>query len=87
MAEGRIAFQGAIDAAYRFFSRYPIFSSFTILLIFVHLFSVGYPCPNLYNPADHYVQVLAVTPGNEAECKQKVNAICHKFDESEFGNC
>ena len=29
--------------------------------------SVNYPCPTNFNPADHFVQVLAVVPGKEEE--------------------
>ncbi|XP_060604434.1 protein white-like, partial [Ruditapes philippinarum] len=40
----------------------------------------GYPCPVNYNPADFYIMTMAVVPGNETECKQKIEAICDKFD-------
>ena len=46
---------------------------------------VEYPCPLNYNPADHYVHVLAVTPGNERVCKERVNKICDAFDVSPDG--
>lgn len=52
----------------------------------IHFFSnAGYPCPNNYNPADHYVHVLAVTPGKEEECREKVAIICDAYDASEHG--
>ncbi len=38
-----------------------------------------------YNPADHYVHVLAVTPGKEEECKATVDRICDAFIESQEG--
>ncbi len=38
-----------------------------------------------YNPADHYVHVLAVTPGREEECRATVNRICDEFNESPEG--
>lgn len=34
---------------------------------------VGYPCPENYNPADFYVHTLAIVPGNEEECREKVH--------------
>eukprot|EP00118_Oscarella_pearsei_P005221 m.23701 g.23701 ORF g.23701 m.23701 type:complete len:697 (+) comp28518_c0_seq2:216-2306(+) len=47
--------------------------------------SCGYPCPENHNPADFYVHTLAITPGSEEECRQKVKALTDKFDESEPG--
>jgi hypothetical protein len=38
-----------------------------------------------YNPADHYVHVMAVTPGREEECRAKVNTICDAFEASPEG--
>ncbi|TRY79220.1 hypothetical protein TCAL_12520, partial [Tigriopus californicus] len=43
---------------------------------------IGHPCPGLYNPADHYVHVLAVAPGKEEECRAKVKEICEIFENS-----
>jgi len=45
----------------------------------------NYPCPLDYNPADHFVNVLAVIPGKEEESKARINKICNKFEESDFG--
>ena len=45
----------------------------------------GYPCPINYNPADHYVHVLAVTPGQETECRSTVNMICNEFEKDPEG--
>ena len=45
----------------------------------------GYPCPPLFNPADHFVQVLAVVPGNEEQCRQNIAAICDLYQESSQG--
>ncbi|XP_060607955.1 protein white-like [Ruditapes philippinarum] len=42
----------------------------------------GYPCPVNYNPADFYIMTMAVVPGNETECKTKIEAICDKFDDT-----
>ncbi|XP_053213007.1 protein white-like isoform X1 [Panonychus citri] len=43
---------------------------------------IGLRCPSNYNPADFYVQQLAIIPGKEDECKRKVSRICSKFSES-----
>lgn len=34
---------------------------------------IGLRCPSNYNPADFYVQQLAIIPGKEDECKRKVS--------------
>lgn len=41
---------------------------------------LGLQCPSNYNPADFFVQELAIVPGKEAECKKKVNRICDYYD-------
>ncbi|KAK9736642.1 ABC transporter [Popillia japonica] len=43
------------------------------------------PCPHNYNPADYFVQLLAVVPGREESCKQAISMICDKFEKSELG--
>lgn len=45
---------------------------------------IGLRCPHNYNPADFYVQQLAIIPGREDECKRKVARICTKFSESSY---
>ncbi|XP_022225918.2 protein white [Drosophila obscura] len=40
---------------------------------------VGAQCPTNYNPADFYVQVLAVVPGREAESRDRIAKICDNF--------
>jgi len=35
----------------------------------------GYPCPTNYNPADFYVQTLAIRSGKEDECRER----CHQI--------
>jgi hypothetical protein len=40
---------------------------------------IGKPCPNNYNPADFYVQVLAIEPTREQECRDSVKKICDAF--------
>ncbi|XP_030386461.1 protein white [Scaptodrosophila lebanonensis] len=40
---------------------------------------VGAQCPTNYNPADFYVQVLAVVPGRETESRERIAKICDNF--------
>ena len=47
--------------------------------------SIHMPCPVNYNPADHYIHVLAVTPGNEVECRENINRVCNTFEASDLG--
>eukprot|EP00092_Neocalanus_flemingeri_P095212 GFUD01121127.1.p1 GENE.GFUD01121127.1~~GFUD01121127.1.p1 ORF type:complete len:639 (-),score=177.01 GFUD01121127.1:95-2011(-) len=47
--------------------------------------SINHPCPQDFNPADHFVQLLAVVPGKEEECHDRIKTICHQFNESEMG--
>ncbi|KAF2898582.1 hypothetical protein ILUMI_07596, partial [Ignelater luminosus] len=47
--------------------------------------SLAAPCPHNYNPADYFIQFLAVLPGKEESCKQAINSICDTFEKSEFG--
>lgn len=46
---------------------------------FFFFFSVGAQCPTNYNPADFYVQVLAVVPGREIESRDRIAKICDNF--------
>ena len=34
------------------------------------------PCPMNYNPADHYIHMLAVTPGKEEACRELITKTC-----------
>ncbi|KAK5645428.1 hypothetical protein RI129_006728 [Pyrocoelia pectoralis] len=47
--------------------------------------SLDAPCPSNYNPADYFLELLAITPGREEYCRQVVYMICDKFAESHFG--
>lgn len=40
---------------------------------------LGIPCPPNYNPADFYVQMLAIAPNKEAECRDTIKKICDTF--------
>ncbi|KAK7111238.1 protein white-like [Littorina saxatilis] len=48
--------------------------------------SLKYTCPNNFNPADFYILTLAIVPGQEEECRTKVNAICDAFDITDEAN-
>ena len=39
----------------------------------------------MFNPADHYVHVLAVTPGEEDNCRKRIDKICSSFEHSPDG--
>ncbi|GAB0088557.1 Protein white [Sergentomyia squamirostris] len=41
---------------------------------------IGKPCPPNYNPADHFIQVLAICSCNEVESRATINKICDAFD-------
>ena len=45
----------------------------------------GYPCPPNYNPADHILHTLAVVPGEEEQCRDKITTICNGYDSSNLG--
>ncbi|XP_055625717.1 protein white isoform X2 [Toxorhynchites rutilus septentrionalis] len=40
---------------------------------------LGIPCPPNYNPADFYVQMLAIAPNKEVECRDTIKKICDSF--------
>jgi len=46
--------------------------------------TINYPCPEDFNPADHFVYTLAVIPGQEEESTQRVNSICDEYSKSKF---
>ncbi|KAL5263101.1 hypothetical protein ACHWQZ_G008494 [Mnemiopsis leidyi] len=45
--------------------------------------SVNYPCPENFNPADHYIFTMAIVPGEEEECRKRVDEITTGFTKSE----
>ena len=47
--------------------------------------SCGFPCPSQYNPADHWVETLAVVPGQEEHCRNRLEEITDQFERSEEG--
>lgn len=86
MAEGRAAFLGNPEEADEFFTKYrkPHKTEKKMVLIFKFL-RLEAPCPRNYNPADYYVQLLAIIPGKEESCKQAITMICDTFEKSEVG--
>ncbi|KAI8777536.1 protein white, partial [Biomphalaria glabrata] len=44
---------------------------------------LSYPCPNNYNPADHFILTLAIVPGQEDVSRQRTHFICNQFQETE----
>ncbi|XP_078703250.1 protein white-like [Branchiostoma floridae x Branchiostoma belcheri] len=43
--------------------------------------SVGYACPPAFNPADFFIQTLAIRPGKEEKSRDRVEKICDQFQE------
>nr|CAD7460512.1 unnamed protein product [Timema tahoe] len=46
---------------------------------------MGAACPSNYNPADYFIELLAVIPTREDSCKQTIELICDNFQNSEIG--
>lgn len=47
--------------------------------------TMGACCPSNYNPADFFIQLLAIAPTREEPCRQTVQMVCECFQESEAG--
>ncbi|XP_011173151.2 protein white [Solenopsis invicta] len=47
--------------------------------------TLGAACPSNYNPADFFVQVLAVVPGRELTCRHAIETTCDAFQKSVHG--
>ena len=45
-------------------------------------FSLGYGCPNNYNPADHYIFTLAIIPSEESESRKRLETICDAYHDT-----
>ncbi|CAG7785655.1 unnamed protein product [Allacma fusca] len=45
--------------------------------------NLGYECPATYNPADYYIQTLAIVPDHAEECRHRCNEISLAFARSE----
>lgn len=48
-------------------------------------YSLDAPCPRNYNPADYFIQLLAIVPSKEESCRQAVSMICDNFEKSSLG--
>lgn len=48
-------------------------------------FRLGAACPSNYNPADYFIQVLAVIPGRELASRYAIKTACDAFRRSEYG--
>ncbi|KAJ0180331.1 hypothetical protein K1T71_003735 [Dendrolimus kikuchii] len=46
---------------------------------------LGAACPPNYNPADHFIQLLAGVPGREEATKHTIDTVCTSFAKSELG--
>ncbi|XP_063236423.1 protein white-like [Bacillus rossius redtenbacheri] len=46
---------------------------------------LGAACPTNYNPADFFIQLLAVIPSREDACKETIELICDNFQASDIG--
>ena len=46
---------------------------------------LGAGCPSNYNPADFFIQLLAVVPTREESCRQTIEMVCDAFHRSEYG--
>ncbi|KAI5634672.1 ABC-2 type transporter domain-containing protein [Phthorimaea operculella] len=46
---------------------------------------LGAACPANYNPADHFIQLLAGVPGREEATRHTVDTVCTSFAKSELG--
>lgn len=44
---------------------------------------IGAPLPLKYNPADFYVQLLAVVPNEEPSCRDRINKVCDAYERSD----
>ncbi|XP_076242442.1 protein white isoform X3 [Calliopsis andreniformis] len=47
--------------------------------------TLGAACPSNYNPADYFVQMLAVVPGQEMSCRHAISTVCDAFQKSDHG--
>lgn len=49
------------------------------------LYRLGAACPPNYNPADHFIQLLAGVPGREETTRTTIDTVCTAFAKSEIG--
>jgi hypothetical protein len=48
-------------------------------------FRIGSSCPHNYNPADFFIQMLAIVPKKEIACRYIVNSVCNTYEDSDIG--
>nr|XP_054757300.1 protein white-like [Lytechinus pictus] len=46
--------------------------------------NIGYDCPDTYSPADYFIALLAIVPGQEAGCLDRVQRIAEEYKKSSF---
>lgn len=46
---------------------------------------LGASCPSHYNPADFFIQLLAIVPNSEESCRNMITLVCDTFASSEIG--
>ncbi|KAK3733472.1 hypothetical protein QZH41_010829 [Actinostola sp. cb2023] len=42
---------------------------------------LGFTCPSNFNPADYFIQLLAIVPGQASGCRERIKKICDTFAE------
>lgn len=45
---------------------------------------IGAPIPPKYNPADFFVQLLAVVPNEEVASRDRINKVCDAYERSDL---
>ena len=58
--------------AFFFNFRSYIILEFKVDFLLIFFCRLGYPCPMNFNPADYFVHTLAIVPGEEEQCKERV---------------
>ncbi len=48
-------------------------------------FRIGHPCPDDFNPSDHYIHKLSVLPKEEEESRERIDHVCEQFEQSSYG--
>ncbi|CAM9532407.1 unnamed protein product, partial [Sphacelaria rigidula] len=48
-----------------------------------HFEGMGYPCPDFYNPADHYIRVMSRDPSSPQESERRIMDAANAFRRSE----
>ncbi|XP_071483719.1 protein white-like [Diadema antillarum] len=45
---------------------------------------IGYPCPDEFSPADYFIALLAVVPGQEKGCLERIRRIADEYTKSTY---